>query len=46
MDYTKFESHEEIYDPEGTIRSQQTNEIITQTQGRNPTARWSSWCRK
>ncbi|MCK9336407.1 MAG: flagellar M-ring protein FliF [Arcobacteraceae bacterium] len=38
IDYTKFESHEEIYDPEGTIRSQQTNEIISQTQGRDPTA--------
>ncbi|QOG12023.1 flagellar basal-body MS-ring/collar protein FliF [Arcobacter sp. FWKO B] len=33
LDYTKFESHEEIYDPEGTIRSQQVNETTSQTQG-------------
>ncbi|MGE4455376.1 MAG: flagellar basal-body MS-ring/collar protein FliF [Arcobacteraceae bacterium] len=38
LDYTKFESHEEIYDPEGTIRSQQTNETSSQTQGKDNTA--------
>lgn len=32
LDYTKFESHEEIFDPEGTIRSQQTSESVTQSQ--------------
>ena len=33
LDFTKQEISQEIYEPEGTIRSQQTNEIAAQSEG-------------
>lgn len=36
LDFTKQEISQEIYDPEGTIRSQQTTEIATQSDAQEP----------
>ena len=36
LDFTKQEISQEIYDPEGTIRSQQTTEIATQSNSEEP----------
>jgi len=36
LDFTKQEISQEIYDPEGTIRSQQTTEIASQSDAKEP----------